>query len=130
MQTFIDTSTQKVWAFDGDVIATETNGVYSFKSAAGEALNAPSTLQPYVVPALTAAQLSAQQAANAWTVYQATAMAALADSDITILRCYESAVVVPAEWSSYRKALRTIISSTSGDATQPLPAKPAYPAGS
>lgn len=83
-----------------------------------------------VAPApLTTAQLAAQQAAAAWSTYQATAQAALGKSDVTILRCAENAVAVPATWAAYRKALRAIVSESSGDPTQPLPIKPAYPSG-
>jgi hypothetical protein len=77
----------------------------------------------------TAAQIAAQQSAAAWSVYQASAKAALDASDITILRCYENAVVAPAAWATYRKALRAVVSAASGDATQPLPVAPQYPAG-
>lgn len=54
------------------------------------------------------------------------AQAALRESDITIMRCYEHGVVVPAEWATYRAALRAIVSGTS---TQALPAAPGYPVG-
>jgi len=64
-----------------------------------------------------------------WAAYQLQAKGALDESDITVLRCYEHAVVVPAEWSTYRAALRAIVSASSGDPTAPLPTKPAYPAG-
>jgi hypothetical protein len=77
----------------------------------------------------TTAQIAAQQAAAAWSAYQAGAKAALDASDVTILRCYEHAVATPAAWSTYRGALRAIISAASGDPTQPLPTRPAYPAG-
>ncbi|MBL4776776.1 MULTISPECIES: hypothetical protein [Ralstonia] len=77
----------------------------------------------------TAAQIAAQQAAAAWSAYQATAKAALAVSDITILRCAESAVALPAAWAAYRKALRAIVGASTGDPTQALPTQPAYPAG-
>lgn len=72
-------------------------------------------------PAPTAAQL--------WAAYQAQAQAALTESDKTALRCYENAVALPAAWATYRKALRTIVGASSGDPAQPLPTKPAYPAG-
>lgn len=87
----------------------------------GGALVAPTPLTP--------TQMAAQQAAAAWTTYQATAKSALKASDAAILRCYENAVVVPTAWATYRKALRAIVGAPSGDATQPLPAKPAYPPG-
>lgn len=67
--------------------------------------------------------------ATQWAAYQSEAQTALAQSDNTILRCYENAVPVPAAWASYRKALRAIVSAGSGDSTKPLPSKPAYPSG-
>lgn len=60
MQTFIDTVTQKIWQYEDDVIVTDTAGVYSFTAAHGMPLPAPTTLQPYVIPAPTSAQLLAQ----------------------------------------------------------------------
>lgn len=72
-------------------------------------------------PALT----SGQQ----WVSHQAQARAALDASDITMIRCVEHGVTVPAEWVSYRGALRAIVRAASGDPTQPLPSRPAYPAG-
>ncbi len=55
------------------------------------------------------------------------AKAALDASDITIIRCFEHGVAVPAEWIAYRAALRPIAAGTS-TATE-LPAMPAYPSG-
>ncbi|APD38433.1 hypothetical protein [Burkholderia pseudomallei] len=77
----------------------------------------------------TTAQIAAQQTAAAWSAYQASAKTALDVSDITILRCAEEAVAVPAAWITYRKALRAIVGAEAGDPTQPLPTKPAYPSG-
>lgn len=65
----------------------------------------------------------------AWAAHQGTARAALDASDVTVLRCLENAVAVPTEWIAYRKALRGIVSSSGGDAAQPLPIRPAYPGG-
>jgi hypothetical protein len=64
-----------------------------------------------------------------WKAYQLTARVALTNSDKTILRCMENNVAVPAEWATYRKALRSIISATTGDPTQALPTMPEYPSG-
>lgn len=50
MQTFQDTVTLQVWAYDPDIVVSQIGGVYSFKTAGGVPLNAPTTLQPYVVP--------------------------------------------------------------------------------
>lgn len=63
-----------------------------------------------------------------WQAYWISASAALSNSDNTILRCYESAVPVPSEWVTYRKALRAIVSQTSGTPGD-LPIKPDYPVG-
>src|SRR5271168_1945930 len=58
MQNFQNTVNQSVWAFETDVVVTETGGVYSFATAAGIALtNVPTTLVPYTIPAPTDAQL-------------------------------------------------------------------------
>ena len=89
----------------GQVITADANG--------NPILSAP--------PPPTAAQL--------WSVYQASAQAALTESDKTILRCGENSVAVPAAWATYRKALRAIVAATSGDPSVALPTRPAYPAG-
>ena len=59
--------------------------------------------------------------------YPQQAQAALDSSDITLLRCVENGIAIPAEWAAYRKTLRAIIE---GSQTGPLPSRPAYPAGS
>lgn len=87
----------------------------------GEIDSSDARYQAFINPAPSYAQL--------WANYQSQAQAALTESDKTIMRCYESAVAVPLAWATYRKALRAIVSAASGDSTQPLPAKPAYPAG-
>lgn len=64
-----------------------------------------------------------------WASHQTYALAALSESDRTVIRCYENGVPVPADWTAYRKALRAIVAAETGDPTQPLPAKPSYPVG-
>ena len=57
-----------------------------------------------------------------------SAQEALAKSDITLLRCIENNVAIPADWTAFRTALRAIVSGTDTTSTV-LPATPAYPAG-
>ncbi|WP_157222217.1 hypothetical protein [Chromobacterium haemolyticum] len=64
-----------------------------------------------------------------WSIRKDSAINALNDSDTVVLRCYENSKPVPAEWVSYRSALREIISAASGDASLPLPSAPEYPPG-
>lgn len=64
-----------------------------------------------------------------WAGAQSRAKAALDASDSTILRCAENGVTVPAAWIKYRKDLRAIVSAKTGDGTQALPPRPAFPAG-
>jgi hypothetical protein len=64
-----------------------------------------------------------------WAVRQTHALAALSESDRTVIRCYENGVPVPPAWVAYRKALRLIIAAPTGDPAQPLPARPPYPVG-
>jgi hypothetical protein len=66
-------------------------------------------------------------AARAAAALKVAAQEALDTSDITILRCYENAVAVPAAGHAYRTELRAIVSGTS-PATE-LPARPEYPEG-
>jgi hypothetical protein len=129
MQNFIDTATQQVWSFEDDVTVKVESGTYVFTAAHGAQLATPATLQPYTAPVLTAAQIASEQAAQAWAAYQVSAKSCLDASDITILRCYENGVLVPAAWATYRKALRATVAAASGDATQALPTRPPYPAG-
>lgn len=81
--------------------------------------------------AMTGAQITAVEAVYSAhdptkQDYTAAALAALAESDKTILRCAEKGLAVPSAWASYRAALRTIVNGT---AAGPLPTAPAYPAG-
>ncbi len=56
------------------------------------------------------------------------AQTALDAADITMLRCVENSVSVPAAWATYRKALRAIMNGTDTTSTA-LPTRPSYPAG-
>lgn len=52
MQTFKDSATGKVWAFDDDVAMTShRDGTFSFRTRFGMVLKTPSTLERYTVPA-------------------------------------------------------------------------------
>lgn len=64
-----------------------------------------------------------------WGALQAEALGALAESDITVLRCAEAGVPVPQSWRDYRAALRLIVSSAAGDPDAGLPPRPDYPPG-
>jgi hypothetical protein len=66
--------------------------------------------------------------ANAWGTYQKNAKFALDASDMAALRCLKAGAAFPAEWQTYVAALRAIIAAASGDASTPLPTRPAYPA--
>lgn len=53
MQTFQDTVSLEMWAFEDNVIATENAGAWSFVAPDGTLLNAPATLVPHApVPRL------------------------------------------------------------------------------
>lgn len=75
-----------------------------------------------VAPVPTAEQL--------WAAYQQQALALLIKSDLVSIRCHKAGIAFPADWLAYVQALRAIVQASSGDPTKPLPAQPAYPAGS
>ena len=86
MQNFLDSATGQIWALEDNVKVISAGGVLAFETAQGEPLiNVPTTLQPYVVPAPTAAQLLA----NA----QNAQIQALATS-------YAEAIQVPVSYTS------------------------------
>ena len=59
MQIFQNTADQTIWQFNPDVLVTDTNGVFSFKTAFGVPLVVPTTLVPFTIPTPTPAQLLA-----------------------------------------------------------------------
>jgi hypothetical protein len=68
-------------------------------------------------PGPTAAQLAAKLVADAKTLLQL--------SDVTVTRCFEAGVSVPANWRDYRAALRAVVATGTGA----LPTRPEYPSG-
>lgn len=62
MQTFIDSSTNKIYQLDDDVVVSiDKNGINSFKTKHGDALNLPATLVPYKIPAQSLSDLKTQK---------------------------------------------------------------------
>ena len=80
-----------------------------------------------IAPVLGAPDPVLHAATNARQLILA-AKAKLADTDTVIIRCYEHTVPVPAEWTTYRNALRAIVSGAD-TTSKTLPVQPAYPAG-
>ena len=78
----------------------------------------------YPAVPMTADQLAARAAAQSQAIKD-SARAALSASDVTMIRCVEAGVAVPAEWRAYRQALRATAASGAGT----LPDHPAYPSG-
>lgn len=100
-----------------------------FSWTADGALNFDSAMTAAQIESVEAVYKTHDAAAPSWSDRQQQAKVALSDSDLTMLRCFENGVTVPAEWATYRKALRAILGASSGDATKPLPARPTYPQG-
>ena len=80
-----------------------------------------------VLPDIETLHEASYIAARAAAALKISAQEALDRSDITILRCYENAVAVPAAWQTYRTELRAIVSGASPSTE--LPARPEYPEG-
>lgn len=55
----------------------------------------------------------------------AAALTALQESDVIVLRCYESGVAVPEEWKDYRSELRSLVKKEAAKAS--LPTAPIEP---
>lgn len=95
MQTFIDTTTQKIWAFDADVQAIPVSGRYTFKTAAGALLAVPATLQPVAagtVPVIPLATAQAVQNAALAAATQAAITAGFASSALGASHIYGSQI--------------------------------------
>jgi len=80
-----------------------------------------------VLPDIETLHEASHIAARTAAALKVEAQETLDKSDITILRCYENAVAVPATWQAYRTELREIISGTSSATS--LPNRPDYPEG-
>lgn len=109
MQNFIDTKTQQLYAFEDDVVASVSNGAYSFHTQDGAALNVPATLQPHTIPAPTAAQLLAvAQAAQISTLSaacQATIVSGFSSSALGVAHTY------PAQMSDQQNLSASVLAS-------------------
>lgn len=71
----------------------------------------------------------AQQVPNLVPSHPSAAQAALDKTDIVALRCFKAGVTFPTAWITYTAALRALVATPASDPTQPLPTRPAYPAG-
>jgi len=91
----------------------------------------------YANSAFVAPAIPTPSSAQLWSAYQSSALAKLSDADVTMARVVEAVSLGLTSFTAsdvvafvnYRRALRAIVSATSGDPTQALPTKPAYPSG-
>ena len=67
--------------------------------------------------------------AELWAAHQSKAQVELDVSDMVALRCFKAGVAFPAEWLTHVSAMRAVVRAPTGDPTQALPTRPAYPAG-
>jgi hypothetical protein len=65
----------------------------------------------------------------AWRATQNQARVLIEAGDIIVTRCAEAGIPVPADWKTYRAALRVILRAATGDPTLPLPIPPQKPPG-
>jgi hypothetical protein len=77
---------------------------------------------------VAAIELPVPSALQIYASLQASAMVALAKSDISMLRCVEAGVAVPDKWNIYRKSLRSIMNGTDAVSII-LPTEPAFVVG-
>lgn len=124
MDTFQDTITGQIFTFKQDITLSEIASIFP---------ELPATLSESVVfpPSQEYSWVNGQweiDPVKRAAILKPAAQSELDKSDVTILRCVENAITVPAEWLSYRSALRAIISGQDL-VSSVLPTKPAYPAG-
>lgn len=82
-----------------------------------------------VIDGVSAVYKAHDPSTPSWSNFKLQAQVELDCSDVTIMRCAESAIPVPSDWATYRKALRAIVGTEAGDASKGLPVKPPYPKG-
>lgn len=70
-----------------------------------------------------------QGASRAWGSVQASAVAALAETDEVFVRCGQTGTPYPTEWAAYAAELLVITKTELGDANTALPVRPERPAG-
>lgn len=75
------------------------------------------------------AEISRMAVATKWAAYQLAAQVELDVGDKVCNRCMKAGKPYPPDWLARDELLRAIVRAASGDPTQPLPARPAYPAG-
>lgn len=69
-------------------------------------------------------------AAQKLVLIKTAAFQALAKSDLTVLRCFENGVTLPAAWRAYRNTLRALVNEIEWSDTLVIPPEPTYPEGS
>lgn len=102
----------------------QTNAVHHIDSEDEEYL-LPDGASP--ISDAEAATLIAEAQNNMRPPVQVVARVMLDESDITVIRCAEAGVQVPAAWRDYRAALRAIVSAQSVSESTQLPPRPDYP---
>jgi hypothetical protein len=120
MAFFQDSVTAKVWDFNVDVVATETAGVWSFATAEGAPIaTAPTTLQPYTIPAPTVPL--AQQAATLLAAALAAGLELTSTGTPTLNATYAMDPVSTAQIFQIGLYASQFGDFPSGGATQPYP---------
>jgi hypothetical protein len=116
---------------DAVEVSDELHASLLAAQATGKIIQADANGNPIAAdpPAATGAEL--------WAAHQGQAQTALSDADVTMTRIMEAVALGSNSWTSpdvvafvnYRRSLRAVLSSPTGDPTQSLPTKPAFPSG-